>query len=76
MMVNHSLSAYISVSHTHRENLCIRWGINPSKIHIIPNAVDSSIYCPLKSKPKETIKIILMSRLAYRKVPDIFLIGN
>lgn len=63
----------ISVSHTSKENLSLRASLNPSIISVIPNAVDASQFKPDPSKryPLNTINIVVVSRLTYRKGIDL-----
>lgn len=59
----------ICVSHTCRENLVLRGKIHPSYTSTIPNAVNSSKFTPDPSarSPRNTINIVMLSRLVYRK---------
>jgi len=60
------------VSHTSRENLIIRAAIDPSIVHAIPNAIDSSKFTPNLSKRSiDRIKVVVISRLVYRKGVDL-----
>jgi phosphatidylinositol glycan class A protein len=63
----------ICVSHTCRENLVLRASLNPEHVSTIPNAVDATKFIPdpTARKPKNTINIIIMSRLVYRKGIDL-----
>lgn len=63
----------ICVSHTCRENLSLRAAIHPSLISTIPNAVDTLKFTPDPSRrsPANTINIVLLSRLVYRKGIDL-----
>jgi phosphatidylinositol glycan class A protein len=63
----------ICVSHTCRENLSLRAAIHPSMVSAIPNAVDCTKFTPDPSKryPTNTINIVLLSRLVYRKGIDL-----
>eukprot|EP01017_Pseudomicrothorax_dubius_P037524 TRINITY_DN5511_c0_g1_i1.p1 TRINITY_DN5511_c0_g1~~TRINITY_DN5511_c0_g1_i1.p1 ORF type:complete len:369 (+),score=38.85 TRINITY_DN5511_c0_g1_i1:86-1192(+) len=67
------IDAAIAVSHTCRENLSLRAAVNPSLIYAIPNAVDTHRFTPDPSKrfPLNTINIVCISRLTYRKGTDI-----
>lgn len=63
----------ICVSNTCRENLVLRASLHPSVISTIPNAADACKFTPDPSKrfPLNTINIVLLSRLVYRKGIDI-----
>jgi len=67
------IDACISVSHASRENLSLRASLNPNIISVIPNAVDTSRFKPDPSKrfPLNTINIVFISRLTYRKGIDL-----
>ena len=67
------IDAAISVSHTSKENLSMRASLNPNLISVIPNAVDCSRFKPDPSKryPLNTINIVVISRLNYRKGVDL-----
>lgn len=63
----------ICVSNTCRENLCLRAKLHPALISTIPNAVDATKFTPDPSRrfPHNTINIVLLSRLVYRKGIDL-----
>ena len=63
----------ICVSNTCRENLCLRAKLHPSLVSTIPNAVDTTKFTPDPSLryPQNTINIVLINRLVYRKGVDI-----
>jgi len=65
--------AAICVSYTCKENLALRAQIDPRLIYTIPNAVDPTKFTPDPSRrfPLNTINIVVMSRLAYRKGIDL-----
>ena len=66
--VNH----VICVSHTSKENTVLRASIRPENVSVIPNAVDATIFTPDPSrKTPGRIKIVVVSRLVYRKGSDI-----
>nr|PUA83451.1 N-acetylglucosaminyl-phosphatidylinositol biosynthetic protein PigA, family GT4 protein [Toxoplasma gondii TgCATBr9] len=71
--VLHDLDACICVSHTHRENFVLRAGVPPSRVYVINNAVDASTLVPDPSKrPKPPeIRVVVLSRLTYRKGIDL-----
>jgi phosphatidylinositol glycan class A protein len=52
--------------------LILRARIDPSKVHVIPNAVDPSKFLPDPSqRAKDRIKVVVVSRLVYRKGVDL-----
>lgn len=63
----------ICVSNTCRENLVLRASLHPTMVSTIPNAVDATKFLPDPSKrfPKNSINIVLISRLVYRKGIDL-----
>ena len=73
-----TLNAAICVSHACRDNLILRAKLDPDKIDVIPNAVDPSKFTPApetdigdNQTDKGRIKIIVVSRLVYRKGVDL-----
>lgn len=72
------VGAVICVSHTCRENLILRANMDPSLVYAVPNAIDASKFEPDRSLVKERmsntqerIKIVVVSRLVYRKGVDL-----
>ncbi len=65
----------ICVSHTSKENLTLRASMNPYDISVIPNAVDCTRFKPDPSKrfPLNTINIVYMARLTFRKGTDFLI---
>lgn len=63
----------VSVSNTSKENLTLRASLNPNIISVIPNAVDCSQFKPDPSKrnPPNTINIVMIGRLTFRKGIDL-----
>jgi phosphatidylinositol N-acetylglucosaminyltransferase subunit A len=63
----------ICVSNVCRENLVLRASMHPSLVSTIPNAVDSTKFTPDPSKryPLNTVNVVLLSRLVYRKGIDL-----
>jgi phosphatidylinositol N-acetylglucosaminyltransferase subunit A len=63
----------ICVSNTCRENFVLRASLHPAHVSMIPNAVDATKFTPDPSRrfPKETINIVMLSRLVYRKGIDL-----
>jgi len=69
-----TVGAAICVSHTCRHNLILRAHLDPSIVHVIPNAVESTKFTPDPSKQsKERLKIVVISRLVYRKGVDLLI---
>jgi len=67
-----TVSSVICVSHTCRDNFIMRVNMDPSIVHAIPNAVDTSKFIPDPSRRvKDRIKVIVISRLVYRKGVDL-----
>eukprot|EP00601_Ochromonadales_sp_CCMP2298_P022804 CAMPEP_0173323156 /NCGR_PEP_ID=MMETSP1143-20121109/30378_1 /TAXON_ID=483371 /ORGANISM="non described non described, Strain CCMP2298" /LENGTH=410 /DNA_ID=CAMNT_0014267125 /DNA_START=1 /DNA_END=1230 /DNA_ORIENTATION=- len=78
--INKALTATLSdvdhvicVSHTCRENLVLRAAVHPTLVSAIPNAVDTTKFAPDPSRrsPQNTVNIVLLSRLVYRKGVDL-----
>ncbi|CAL8119039.1 unnamed protein product [Orchesella dallaii] len=69
--VNHS----ICVSHTGKANTVLRAKIKGKDVSVIPNAVDMSMFTPIKpgeiGPPADRVVIIILSRLVYRKGVDL-----
>lgn len=63
----------VSVSHISKENLSMRASLDPRNISVIPNAVDCSRFKPDPSKryPLNTVNIVVISRLTFRKGVDL-----
>ncbi|KAL7716417.1 phosphatidylinositol N-acetylglucosaminyltransferase [Entamoeba marina] len=62
----------VAVSHCTKENMCIRAKLNPSKIYVIPNALEPAKFQPDSSKKDPNcINIVILSRLVYRKGIDL-----
>jgi phosphatidylinositol glycan class A protein len=67
-----TVGAAICVSHTCRENLIMRAKLDPTIVHVIPNAIDSLEFQPDPSqRSQERVKIVVISRLVYRKGVDL-----
>ncbi|KIJ99092.1 glycosyltransferase family 4 protein [Laccaria amethystina LaAM-08-1] len=78
-----NVDAVICVSHTGRENTVLRGQLfdrdseDPSKlavrsnIYVIPNAIVAEHFKPCPQPPSDTITIVVLSRLAYRKGIDL-----
>lgn len=72
------LDQAIAVSHICKENYCMRCKHDPNRTYVIPNAVDTSQFFPDESRFKamaegDTIKIVYVSRLQYRKGVDLLI---
>jgi len=63
----------ICVSHTGKENTVLRGSVKPEKVSVIPNAVDSVAFRPLKVRKRiqKVVTVVLGSRLVYRKGVDL-----
>jgi phosphatidylinositol glycan class A protein len=63
----------ICVSNTCRENLVLRAKIHPALVSTIPNAVDTTKFLPNPARryPSNTINVVVLSRLVYRKGIDL-----
>lgn len=65
----------ICVSFTSKENTVLRSGALPHQVSVIPNAVDATVFVPdpaqRETEPPETITVVVVSRLAYRKGADL-----
>ena len=63
----------ISVSHTSKENLCLRCRVDPTEVFVIPNAVDATQFRPDPDNvsPKDTVNVVVMTRLVWRKGVDL-----
>ncbi|KAI1291785.1 Phosphatidylinositol N-acetylglucosaminyltransferase subunit A [Halotydeus destructor] len=62
----------ICVSYVGKENTTLRAGVPPSKISVIPNAVDTAVFTPDPNKRNAAkITVVVISRLVYRKGVDL-----
>lgn len=64
----------ICVSHCSKENLVLRACLNPNRVMVIPNAVDTTNFTPdptAAPNPDERFNIVILSRLVYRKGVDL-----
>lgn len=67
-------SAILCVSHACRDNFLLRTHMDPSLVHVIPNAISASKYQPDPSKRphhSDRICVVVLSRLVYRKGVDL-----
>ena len=64
-----TVNAVICVSNTSKENTVLRAALNPSRVYVIPNAINSNHFIPSITKPSQEdhIVIVVLSRLVYRK---------
>ncbi|GAA5824277.1 hypothetical protein JCM11251_001595 [Rhodosporidiobolus azoricus] len=69
------LEAVICVSHTGKENTVLRGSLNPSIVHVIPNAVVASQFRPSEPIPPvpDILTIVCITRLVYRKGIDLLI---
>ncbi|KAL7644934.1 UNVERIFIED_CONTAM: hypothetical protein RMT77_004751 [Armadillidium vulgare] len=66
--VNHC----ICVSYVGKENTVLRANVEPEKVSVIPNALDTLMFKPdLSKRPTDKINVIILSRLQYRKGVDL-----
>ena len=73
-LFNKMISHTICVSNTVRENVTLGSHMEPAESSVIPNALDSTFYCAQKvEKNPSKIKIIVFSRLTFRKGVDLLL---
>jgi len=69
-----TVNRIILVSYTGRENFHLRSEISPTRISVIPNAVDTSVFVPNPTLRKnDKIYIVIVSRLVYRKGTDLLI---
>ncbi|KAF6197968.1 hypothetical protein GE061_007713 [Apolygus lucorum] len=63
----------ICVSHIGKENTVLRAHVNHSRVSVIPNAVDTTVFHPRPAvlKPPGRIVIVSIGRLVYRKGIDL-----
>ena len=62
------------MSHTCRDNLILRAKLSPKIIRVIPNAIDPSKFTPdLSQRHSTRIKVVVVSRLVYRKGVDLLI---
>nr|SOX90649.1 PIGA mutant 02415 [Homo sapiens]SOX90650.1 PIGA mutant 02416 [Homo sapiens]SOX90651.1 PIGA mutant 02417 [Homo sapiens]SOY26107.1 PIGA mutant 37411 [Homo sapiens] len=61
----------ICVSYTSKENTVLRAALNPEIVSVIPNAVDPTDFTPDPFRRHDSITIVVVSRLVYRKGIDL-----
>ncbi|KAI0301962.1 transferase [Multifurca ochricompacta] len=67
-----NVDAAICVSHIGRENTVLRANLPPKSVYVIPNAIVADHFRPVPSAlPTDTITVVVISRLAYRKGVDL-----
>ncbi|GAA5905769.1 hypothetical protein JCM5296_005732 [Sporobolomyces johnsonii] len=69
------VEAVICVSHTSKENTVLRGSLNPSIVHVIPNAVVAGQFRPAEPVPPvpDILTIVCITRLVYRKGIDLLI---
>ncbi|AFM99042.1 glycosyltransferase [Encephalitozoon hellem ATCC 50504] len=63
----------ICVSYTSKENTHIRTMIPLERIHVIPNAIVSDIFCPREERCSDQKTVVVASRLVFRKGIDLLI---
>lgn len=74
MVTQQSAAHLITVSHCGKESLCLRTGVDPDRVSVIPNAVDTAHFVPrpvTAPSPTRRVNIVVISRLVYRKGVDL-----
>ncbi|KAJ3485132.1 hypothetical protein NLI96_g5180 [Meripilus lineatus] len=67
-----SVDAAICVSNTGRENTVLRARLLPQSVYVIPNAIVADQFKPASdAPPSDSVTIVVLSRLAYRKGIDL-----
>ncbi|PSR83377.1 hypothetical protein PHLCEN_2v5756 [Hermanssonia centrifuga] len=67
-----NVDAVICVSHTGRENTVLRSRLYPPTAYVIPSALVADQFKPaVQLPPTDTVTIVVISRLAYRKGIDL-----
>ena len=68
-----NIDACITVSHGNKDNLTLRASVHPKQVYVIPNSVDTTKFTPNPSLryPTNTINIVSICRLTYRKGVDL-----
>lgn len=61
----------ICVSYTSKENTVLRAALNPEIVSVIPNAVDPTDFTPDPLRRQDSVTVIVVSRLVYRKGTDL-----
>ncbi|GAA48427.1 phosphatidylinositol glycan class A [Clonorchis sinensis] len=62
----------ICVSHTCKENTVLRSKLDPNRVFVIPNAIESSMFIPdPTAKDPNFVTVVVVSRLVYRKGIDL-----
>ncbi|PWN90713.1 hypothetical protein FA10DRAFT_301922 [Acaromyces ingoldii] len=71
------VDAVVCVSHTAKENTTLRANLDPCKVSVVPNAVESDSFKPrtptLVHEDPRQVTIVVLSRLMYRKGIDLLL---
>jgi phosphatidylinositol glycan class A protein len=68
-----TVDAFICVSNANKDNLTLRAAVNPLDIYVIPNSVDTTKFTPNPGLryPVNTINIVVICRLTFRKGVDL-----
>ncbi|KAM3184105.1 hypothetical protein ACTXT7_009032 [Hymenolepis weldensis] len=63
---------FICVSNVAKENTVLRGHMEPERVYVIPNAIDSTAFTPDPScRDPDNITVVIISRLVYRKGADL-----
>eukprot|EP00892_Ulva_mutabilis_P000994 jgi/Ulvmu1/10896/UM007_0073.1 len=67
------VQAVVCVSHTSKENTVLRAALPPARVYVVPNAIDMPCFRPFPRPPPppDTITVVMLSRLVYRKGVDL-----
>ena len=67
--------ALFCVSETSKANICLRGWLDPSKCHVIPNAIINEDFTPdpQPATINDVITVVVVSRLVYRKGTDLLI---
>ena len=69
-----NINHVICVSHTSKENTVLRANVEPGRVSVIPNAVDTSSFTPNPSaRQPNCLTIVCVTRLVYRKGVDLMI---
>ncbi|KAM7539811.1 hypothetical protein Aperf_G00000044022 [Anoplocephala perfoliata] len=71
-MFLNAVDSFICVSNVAKENTVLRGGMEPERVYVIPNAIDSCAFTPDPSRrDPNNITVVIISRLVYRKGADL-----
>lgn len=66
------VSHVVCVSHTSKENTVLRAHLDPARVSVIPNAVDTQAFTPQpEAREPARVTVVILSRLVYRKGVDL-----